>query len=917
MSEEKEKRRVKLESLAPVILKRRDFKEYNKFFFRAMWDRTVCNVAITGEYGTGKSSVIETFLKRYRIILGKKCLRISLRNFRHEKKRGEIDALEKKLLNQIICQLDSHTISGSGIYTKQHLRENVKFSLYLLVFFLMLGGLYFVAIPQLSVFEEVRRHDAFPLFYENTVQLKMFTVLLAGIIFAICRVINQLPKGWFPDKISCTFRDNTVAVENSQNGVEKALLDTYMDEIVYLLNKQRIRLLIIEDLDRYDNIMIFEQLREINFLLNVNRIRKVKFFYLVKDSMFENNGWERTKFFDMILPVMSCVGKDNVWEKLQKMCPGLRFLEKKEVGLLDGFCSDHLDDYRMLKNIANEFNIIFNRYDQLGRENFSAMKIMCMVIYKNVFPQDYALLKNKAGYIYGGLQWKVEVDKKEEKERKEKLSKGYHGYIEELTREEKKKLSMDIQYWEKLQKHREYGMLDDLIRYEYIEEKDYLQYISIITAEGKEEILFRNYRYAIKENKHTKDLNFNTVVSLKQWNRLSESLHEFQYHSRALVNKSIINYMLAAVEDKQDVWWGRTYCVADSCLEKEKKIIYKLQEGTAKENWAVLAWSEDLFEWEDEKQKDYIMEYVVHALKGAGRYDLITEFYTDIGYEGEGRGILDEDDEERFPEDEPFLAYIFKHKAELFNALQEDEDALYVLLGLNYLGDEPYKIKYISRYADNDELLKQIWETKSFEPNRDNMHILIRRIESNDIHLEMIREIAPALVEEYLKDDCINAFVENYYLRYLLPNVAGKRAGGFEEIRDLLNQESLNDELKEKIIKYLPETAYPLDLSELSSDWRKKFIEEEKIGYSANNIVMLLREKGHIFTDEVCSFVEKCHEVFQNNPEDFASLTIELTDGEKGQILGALQKAYTDDVTDVWLSHQLGLFGVDDDPEVA
>lgn len=46
------------------------------------------------------------------------------------------------------------------------------------------------------------------------------------------------------------------------------ILNEYLDEILYLFERKKFNVVIIEDLDRFNDITIFEELRELNFLIN-------------------------------------------------------------------------------------------------------------------------------------------------------------------------------------------------------------------------------------------------------------------------------------------------------------------------------------------------------------------------------------------------------------------------------------------------------------------------------------------------------------------------------------------------------------------------------------------------------------------------------------------------------------------------
>ena len=94
---------------------------------------------------------------------------------------------------------------------------------------------------------------------------------------------------------------------------------------------------IFEDIDRFDDLAIFEELRKLNDLLNMapgvvgkegNKV--VSFVYAVKDSIFaldreldqdsrEVLGSGRVKFFDMIISVIPFISKFNANEMFAKV----------------------------------------------------------------------------------------------------------------------------------------------------------------------------------------------------------------------------------------------------------------------------------------------------------------------------------------------------------------------------------------------------------------------------------------------------------------------------------------------------------------------------------------------------------------------------------------------------------------------
>lgn len=58
----------------------------------------------------------------------------------------------------------------------------------------------------------------------------------------------------------------------------------------------------------------------------------------------------------------------------------------------------YIEDYRLIKNIANEFRIYFVALGQ--RNKLNPNKMLSMIIYKNLFPKDFVDLQKQQGYAH-------------------------------------------------------------------------------------------------------------------------------------------------------------------------------------------------------------------------------------------------------------------------------------------------------------------------------------------------------------------------------------------------------------------------------------------------------------------------------------------------------------------------------------
>ena len=99
-------------------------------------------------------------------------------------------------------------------------------------------------------------------------------------------------------------------------GISKSILNNHLDEIIYFFEATKYNVVIIEDLDRFEQTEVFTKLREINLLINNSKKieTEVVFIYAIKDDMFLDK--DRTKFFDFMIPIIPVINSSNSNEKL-------------------------------------------------------------------------------------------------------------------------------------------------------------------------------------------------------------------------------------------------------------------------------------------------------------------------------------------------------------------------------------------------------------------------------------------------------------------------------------------------------------------------------------------------------------------------------------------------------------------------
>ena len=152
-------------------------------------------------------------------------------------------------------------------------------------------------------------------------------------------------------------------IEINENS-DESLINKYMDELIYFFSKTNYNILIIEDLDRflenesikYKILIIFQKLKELSKILNDSKQinRPIKFIYAVKDNLF-SNATERTKFFDAIVPVIPVISNFNSYAELKDRFKGEQIPDKIMQDI-----SAHINDFRLIKNISNEYYLYKN-----------------------------------------------------------------------------------------------------------------------------------------------------------------------------------------------------------------------------------------------------------------------------------------------------------------------------------------------------------------------------------------------------------------------------------------------------------------------------------------------------------------------------------------------------------------------------
>lgn len=361
------------------------------------------NVAITGAYSAGKSSVLASYKKKHEKL---RFLHISLAHFQSSDKENETkenkkganeSALEGKILNQLIHQIPSEKIPQTNFKVKKTISFKSVLIRTIVVVLLSVSIIYFTCFNMWKDYVNSLSDNWFKSLLSFSTN--QYALIVVGIIITclfsliVYELINIQKNRNIFRKINLQGNEIEIFEES-----DDSYFDKYLNEVLYLFENADTNVIVFEDMDRFNTIKIFERLREINTLANIqlkNENKKIlRFFYLLRDDLFISK--DRTKFFDYIVPVVPVVDRSNSYDQFISHLKKGGVFEKFNESFLQGL-SLYIDDMRLLKNIYNEFMIYYNRLNIIEPDY---NKMLAIIAYKNLFPSDFADLQLNKGFVY-------------------------------------------------------------------------------------------------------------------------------------------------------------------------------------------------------------------------------------------------------------------------------------------------------------------------------------------------------------------------------------------------------------------------------------------------------------------------------------------------------------------------------------
>lgn len=418
-----------------------DLHDYREALDYVFSNEDIRNVALSGSYGSGKSSVMRSYENIHK---ERKYIHISLSHFEEQGKvQTESDAakcddasaktedgkqkrssnpatakngidsiktvneLEGKILNQLLHQIPSKKIPQSHFRIKDEIsrRQRIISVSVLLLFVSLL--IYVVCFSSWSAMIMNLSNNWLKSFFLFTTNQDTRLVCL-GVVIALFGVgLFYLMKAHnFQNIFKKVDVKGIVGIEIFETKND-SYFDKYLNEVLYLFDHSDADVIVFEDLDRYDVTLIFQKLREINDLIYYKTKREpgnwtktsrkpLRFFYLIRDDVFTSS--DRSKFFDFIVPVVPYVDASNSCDQLLERF-NMSGLENKFNKRFLQDVSLYLSDMRLVSNIVNEYIVYSGRLKDSGLNTLPERQL-AIIIYKNLYPDDFDLLQRGQGYVF-------------------------------------------------------------------------------------------------------------------------------------------------------------------------------------------------------------------------------------------------------------------------------------------------------------------------------------------------------------------------------------------------------------------------------------------------------------------------------------------------------------------------------------
>ena len=407
---------------------------------QAVLNPKVRNIALTGGYGAGKSSVIQGLIERIHsskefnktrpIVISLPTIQVADES---DFKNDRTDRIQRDIVKQLLYRSNPRKMRGSQYRRITHVTAPQRVITCFIVAAFLTFTFWLLAKPDWH-WHWSQRGSLWGYWQPIMVQAILWGLTLyTDWVWVDKPTIKGLELG--PTKL-----------ELEKNSSGSSYFDQCLNEIIYYFEVSGVNFVIFEDLDRFDDPYIFDALHELNELINISLGQErfteqknppVKFLYATRDSIFEHKTKgiienadarythrleieNRTKFFDVIVPIIPFSTSRNAYEYLKQLIDSSAFPIAIDRKLLE-IVGSAISDYRLLANIVSEFQIFTERISTSWGGNKEveeflkdhANYLFAFIVYKNTHLTDYEKIQtgesniDKINMKFFITKWKI------------------------------------------------------------------------------------------------------------------------------------------------------------------------------------------------------------------------------------------------------------------------------------------------------------------------------------------------------------------------------------------------------------------------------------------------------------------------------------------------------------------------------
>jgi hypothetical protein len=395
--------------LVPLVPKyiEREHGGYVAAIEAALDDAEIRNIAVSGSFGVGKSSILREVARKQE----RRVVELSLSTLAPieasnldesvpKQARTKTNRIQQEIVKQLLYREKPGKMPGSRF------RRIERFQLGREVAVAILLALVVAVVFLLTGWSEEIAAALVPL-----VNPELWVhVLVLGVGFVVALCVRFLLNGKIHVK-QLSAGSATVTLDDKS----VSYFDQYLDEIVYFFEVSGREIVIFEDLDRFNDSHIFETLRSLNSLLNASpQIKKpIRFIYALRDRIFDQNELNlegrkpekefkgiddpaeaevvranRTKFFDLVIPVVPFITHLSARDLAAQSLGDIE--HDVSADLLD-LAGRYFPEMRLITNVRNEFIVFRDRiFSGDGKQlNLSETNLFAMMLYKSTHLTDF------------------------------------------------------------------------------------------------------------------------------------------------------------------------------------------------------------------------------------------------------------------------------------------------------------------------------------------------------------------------------------------------------------------------------------------------------------------------------------------------------------------------------------------------